>query len=89
MISTWFKIYNSKVFTLNILKINFKIPLIFCILSPNLTHRWPYKFNRPHWPYHSLSDQVFFFEDILHLYVNDHTTVLDRGFSNLVCETMV
>ncbi len=26
----------------------------------NLTHQWRYKFNKPQWPYHGLSDRVFF-----------------------------
>ncbi len=40
-------------------------------INPPLT----YEFNKPQWPYHCLSDWVFFFEDILHLDVSDHTTV--------------
>ncbi len=44
-----------------------------------LTHQWPYKFNEPQWPYHGLSDR-FFPQDILHLDVNDHTTVSQTVF---------
>ncbi len=25
-----------------------------------LTHQWPYKFNKPQWPYHGLSERFFF-----------------------------
>ncbi len=34
-----------------------KVYICHYIIGTNLTHQWQYKFNKPQWPYHSLSDR--------------------------------
>ncbi len=54
-----------------------------------LTHQWPYKFNKPQWPYHSLSDWVFFLRHFTPGRQWPYHGPTDRFFLNPACETVV
>ncbi len=55
----WFSV-TKKRFSILDLKFYLKKYFGFWILNPFVTHQWPYKFSKPQWPYHGLSDQSFF-----------------------------
>ncbi len=63
-----------------------KIPIF---LKNCLTHQWPYKFNKPQRPYHSQPGQVLFLRHFTPGRQWPYKGLTDRGFLNLVCETVV
>ncbi len=55
----------------------------------SLTHKWPYEFKKPQWPYHGLSGQFFFSKTFYTWTSMTIHGLIDQVFFNLVCETVV
>ncbi len=52
-------------------------------------HQWPYKFNKPQWPYHGLLDRFFFLRHFTPKRQWPYRSPRDRVFLNPVCGTVV
>ncbi len=55
----------------------------------DLTHQWPYKFNKPQWPYHGLSDWGFFLRHFTTGRQWPYHGLTNQVFLNQICETVV
>ncbi len=60
-----------------------------CMTQVCLSCHWPYKFNKPQWPYHSLSERVFLLRHFTPGRQWPYHSLTDRIFFYPVCETMV